>query len=191
MKDYELGHIVIPLLKGVVYADNDNKLWQYLIHSQASARDYLKQVSLELIIDDNEGYAYCQQIIVSQEDAPENPLPKLLHRKPLSYPLSILCLLLRKRILEQDNEGGAVRTVMTESQIIESAIVYLKNKQNEAKNIDLIRTQINKLIELGLLRPLKDAQKTYEVRRIIKAMIDAEWLQKIDNKLAEYLEHDK
>jgi len=47
------------------------------------------------------------------------------------------------------------------------------------------------VVDLGFLRRLKsisDSQVGYEVRRIIKAYIDAQWLAEFDQKLEAYRE---
>ncbi len=51
---------------------------------------------------------------------------------------------------------------------------------------------VNKVAELGFLHKLKPAggaaagQATYEVRRILKAFVDAQWLAEFDARLASY-----
>ena len=44
---------------------------------------------------------------------------------------------------------------------------------------------------VGFLRQLKDQKNTFEVRRILKSFVDAQWLSEMDKRLAEYLEHMK
>ena len=39
---------------------------------------------------------------------------------------------------------------------------------------------------LGFLRPAKNAEHTYEVRRVLKAYIDGQWLADFGTRLAEY-----
>jgi hypothetical protein len=39
---------------------------------------------------------------------------------------------------------------------------------------------------LGFLRPVKNAEQTYEVRRVLKAYVDGQWLADFDARLAEY-----
>ena len=70
--------------------------------------------------------------------------------------------------------------------------VFLPDGPNEAKLIDQIETTINKVAELGFLQKLKPAggaavgPATYEVRRILKAFVDAQWLAEFDTRLATY-----
>jgi hypothetical protein len=42
------------------------------------------------------------------------------------------------------------------------------------------------VVGLGFLRPVKNAEQSYEVRRILKAFIDGQWLADFDTRLAEY-----
>jgi hypothetical protein len=69
----------------------------------------------------------------------------------------------------------------------------MPESSNEARLIDQIETHINKIVELGFLRRLKsngavNAEKggNFEVRRILKAFVDAQWLSDFDGRLAAY-----
>ena len=46
---------------------------------------------------------------------------------------------------------------------------------------------VSKIVDLGFLRRVSGQADTYEVRRIIKAYIDAQWLADFDTQLQEYL----
>ena len=57
---------------------------------------------------------------------------------------------------------------------------------------------MNKVIELGFVRRLKAQadgtsraaqEPVYEVRRILKAFVDAQWLSDFDQRLAQYQAH--
>ena len=72
--------------------------------------------------------------------------------------------------------------------------VFLPYGSNEARLIDQIETTINKVVELGFAHKLKPASVTagpasYEVRRILKAFVDAQWLAEFDTRLANYQMH--
>ena len=70
--------------------------------------------------------------------------------------------------------------------------VFLPDGPNEAKLIDQIETTINKVAELGFLQKLKPAggvsagPASYDVRRILKSFVDAQWLAEFDTRLADY-----
>jgi hypothetical protein len=72
--------------------------------------------------------------------------------------------------------------------------VFLLTKSNEARLTDQIETQLNKIAELGFVRKLKTSSSTsqtshYEVRRILKAFVDAQWLADFDARLDAYRCH--
>jgi hypothetical protein len=41
-------------------------------------------------------------------------------------------------------------------------------------------------MDLGFLRRLDDEGENYEVRRILRAFVDGQWLSEFDQRLAEY-----
>ena len=54
------------------------------------------------------------------EDAPR--LPRLVARRPLSYPVSLMLALLRKRMAEFDASAGDTRLVLTRDEILDDII---------------------------------------------------------------------
>jgi Domain of unknown function (DUF4194) len=76
--------------------------------------------------------------------------------------------------------------MLTRAQIAEMLRVFLPATSNEARLIDQIDANINKAVDLGFLRTTKSAEPVYEVRRILKAFVDGQWLADFDSKLAEY-----
>ena len=55
--------------------------------------------------------------------------------------------------------------------------------------MDRIDTDINRIVELGFLRRLRDRGDQFEVRRILKAFVDAQWLSEFEQRLAQYKDH--
>nr|HRJ24481.1 DUF4194 domain-containing protein [Thauera sp.] len=117
---------------------------------------------------------------------------RLVARRPLSYPVSLLLALLRKKLAEFDAGGGDTRLVLGRDDIVELVRVFLPEGPNEARLIDQIETHINKVVELGFIARLKPtsaspgAPASFEVRRILKAFVDAQWLADFDTRLASY-----
>ncbi|MEK6747950.1 MAG: DUF4194 domain-containing protein [Pseudomonadota bacterium] len=188
----DLSALVVPLLKGVIYQETDAATWNALLNLQARVRDYIVVLGLELMLDEAEGYAFLRARAVADDDAAAK-LPRLVARRPLSFLVSLLLALLRKKLAEFDASGGATRLVLSRMEIVELIRVFLPESSNEAKLIDQVDTHLNKIVELGFLRRLKstagvsDAQTaTYEVRRILKAFVDAQWLADFDIRLVAY-----
>jgi hypothetical protein len=48
---------------------------------------------------------------------------------------------------------------------------------------------LNKVVELGFLTRLRGQDNQFEVRRILKAFVDAQWLSEFEQRLAQYAAH--
>lgn len=177
----ELPGVVTKLFKGVVYSESDEKVWQSLLALTSHVRDYVAVLGLDLILDESEGYAFLK----SRED-PEGTLPRLIPRRQLTFDVSLLLALLRKRLLEFDTNSSELRLIMTEEEIKDMVSVFLPESSNEARILDRLGTNIKKVVELGFLRKLRGETGTYEVARILKAYVDAQWLEEFDARLADY-----
>jgi hypothetical protein len=170
----ELSDVLIGLLKSVVYRDHSPALWREIINRQGAARDHLQLLGLDIVIDDVEGYAYLRQVDTGDDEA--DSIKRLIPRRQLSYPVSLLLVILRKRMLQHDARGGETRLVLTRQQIIELMRTYMTAGSNEAKLEDQIGRYIDRVEELGFLRPMKDTEEGFEVRRILRAFVNADWL---------------
>ena len=184
----ELSSVVVPLLKSVLYQEENPGLWSSLSNLQARVRDYVAVIGLELILDEAEGYAFLRS---RQDDYDESPtaIPRLVARRQLSYPVSLLLALLRKKLAEFDAGGGDTRLILSREEVVELVRIFLPAGSNEVKLIDQIDAVLNKITELGFIRRLHGQGQMIEVRRIIKAFVDAQWLADFDERLAEYRQH--
>jgi hypothetical protein len=180
----DLSVAVAQLMKGVVYRDTHDRAWRSLLELQPQARDYVDVIGLQVVIDEAEGYAFLRQTQADPDEA--EPLPRLVPRRALSFPVSLVLALLRKKLAEFDAQGGDTRLMLSRAQIIEMVRVFLPPTSNEARLTDQIEAHINKVVELGFLRPAKNSEQVYEVRRILKAFVDGQWLADFDARLAEY-----
>jgi hypothetical protein len=183
----DLPLVVTQLMKGVVYRDTHDRAWRSLLEMQPQARDFVDVLGLQVVIDEAEGYAFLRQRPDDPDD-PENSgqLPRLVPRRALSFYVSLLLALLRKKLAEFDAQGDETRLMLTREQINEMVRVFLPATSNEARLTDQIDAHINKVVELGFLRPAKNSEQAYEVRRILKAFVDGQWLADFDVRLAEY-----
>jgi hypothetical protein len=188
----ELSQLMVHLLKGVLYRQDDERLWSSLLRLQARVREQAAVLLLDLVLDEAEGYAFLKSQ-PEPEDADATPRPpRLIARRPLSYPVSLMLALLRKRLAESDAGGGDTRLVLSREEIAELMRVFLPDGTNEARLIDQVDSTITKVVELGYLRKLKPAAGAtqqaarYEVRRILKAFVDAQWLADFDVRLEGY-----
>ena len=192
----DLSSLVIPLLKGVIYRDETTARnagqWSALLDLQARVRDYVDVMGLELVLDEAEGYAFLRAR-AHVEDENAEKLPRLVARRPLSFPVSLLLALLRKKLAEFDAGGGhdveTDRLVLSRDDIVELIRVFLPDASNEVRLMDRVDRDINKIVDLGFLRrmrPQAGQPPEFEVRRILKSFVDAQWLAEFDARLAAY-----
>ena len=182
---YELSAVVVPLLKGVIYQEDNPGLWSSLLNLQPRVRDYVAVLGLELILDEAEGYVFLRAK-PEPEDEQAVKLPRLVARRQLSFPVSLLLALLRKKLAEFDASGGETRLILSRDDVTELIRIFLPAGSNETRFIDQIDSHLNKIIELGFVRRLRGQEQVFEVRRILKAFVDAQWLAEFDARLAEY-----
>lgn len=181
-----LSHVLVSLMKGVVYQENDPVLWQGLLNLQGHVRDHVAILGLQLVLDEPEGHAYLRQRPVA-EGEPE--LPRLVARRQLSYGVSLLLALLRKKLVEADAAGGNTRLVLRRDEVFELVRTFQPEGSNEARRVDRLDADLAKVVDLGFLRKLRGEDEVFEVRRILKAFVDAQWLDTFEQRLAEYRAH--
>jgi hypothetical protein len=177
----KLGPVLVHLLKGVVYRDQHPLIWDDLRTLQSAALDYFKTIGLDLVVDEADGFAYLRQ----DPDLDEGT-PRLIQRRPMSAPMSLLCVLLRKKMVEADAGGGDGRVILSHEQITEMMRLFWPRRADESRIDDRIEQQIRRAVEFELLKPLKSDGQAYELRPIIKALVDADWLAGLDEKLEAY-----
>lgn len=184
-----LSPVVVKLLKGVVFEQDDPRLWQQLLHLQPRIRDYVAVLGLALRVDESEGYAWLTSERSGDDEDSDTTIPQLMPRRPLSYPVSLLIALLRRKLAEADTEGSDPRLILDREDVVSMMRTFLPESSNEAKLVDRIDTHLNSVEKLGFIRRLKGQKDKIEVRRIIKAYVDAQWLNEFDQKLQGYRNH--
>jgi len=182
--ELDLPLVITHLMKGVVYADSHEKAWRHLLPLQAQVRDYVGVMGLTVIVDEAEGYAFLRSKPDDEEE--DGKLPRLIPRRALSFHVSLLLALLRKKLAEFDASGAETRLILTRDQLVEMVRMFLPESSNEARLVDQIDTQLAKIVDLGFLRRITGQEAAYEVRRILKAFVDGQWLAEFDQRLAEY-----
>lgn len=179
------SHILIALLKGIVYNHNE-KVWDELLKpgNEADVKKYFADINLELIIDKSEGYAYLKQ---RQNEDDEEEAPRLIEKRQLNFHVSLLCLLLRKHLIENDREGESTKAILTREEIIQLVKPFYKETTNEANQQKQIEAAMKRVIDEGFLRKMKTEDEQYEVNRIIKAFINADVVKDSLEKLQNYV----
>jgi hypothetical protein len=179
----EVSVALIALMKGVVERDSAPAVWQALARHSSKVRDHIAVLGLELIQAEEEGFAYLRQRPLGDD---EGELPRLVPRRQLSFSVSLLLALLRKKLAEFDARGGDSRLVLSNVDILEMMRLFLPDTGNQVKLQERVERDIAKVVELGFLRVLKGQNNTYEVRRLLKSFVDAQWLHVLDERLKAY-----
>ena len=177
---------LIALMRGVVERNGNSVAWTALLQHTESVRDHVAVLGLDLALDETEGFAYLAQR-APVEGAPE--LPRLIPRRQLSYPVSLLLALLRKKLVEHDAMSSDSRLILSREAIAEMVALFLPDAANQVRQQDRIDANIKRVVELGFLRPLRGQDGQYEVQRILRAFVDAQWLDRFVERLAEYQAH--
>ena len=112
-------------------------------------RDHFATIGVDVVHDDVEGYAYLRSRPVEEG---EEALPRLVRRRALTYNVSLLLVLLRKRLMEFETTGAEGRLVLTTDQIVEMLRLFQAESSNDARVVDQAETTIRKAAELGFLR---------------------------------------
>ncbi len=174
---------IIELMRGVVYREQSEDSWATLDRSAGPVRDHFAAIGVEVVVDDTEGYAYLR---TQDDDDTADPLPRLVKRRSLTYNVSLLLVLLRKRLVEFETTGAEGKLVLSKEQVVEMLRVFLADSTNEARVMDRVDTTLKQVADLGFLRPLRGQSDHWEVRRILKAYVDAQTLSDYAGKLREY-----
>ena len=102
--------------------------------------------------------------------------------------MSLMLALLRKKLAEFDAGSGESRLILSAEQIADMMRLFLADTANEAKLMDRVDSDIRKIVDMGFLRRLRGSEDRFEVRRILKSFVDAQWLGELERRLADYKE---
>ncbi len=180
-----LPSVIVSLMKGVLDRQEDPAVWQALLLLVARVREFVGVMGLELVVSEAEGHAFLRQRPAT-EGEPE--LPRLVARRQLGYSVSLLLVLLRKKLGELDAGGGETRLILSRAEIADLVRLFQEERTNEARATDRVDADIAKVVELGFLRKLRGQEDSFEVRRLLKSFVDAQWLDAFERKLASYRE---
>jgi catechol 2,3-dioxygenase-like lactoylglutathione lyase family enzyme len=179
-----LSVILIHLFRGVVHREDNEARWNLIERYEPRIRDYVRVLGLDLVYDADAGYAFLR--MQEREDEEERELPRLVARRQLSYQVSLILALLRRRLAEHDALSGEERLVLERGDIVEMVRTFLPAGSSEARVEDRIGTHLKRIAELGFIRFLDDSGERVEIKRILAAFVDAQWLGQFEQRLAEY-----
>jgi hypothetical protein len=188
--EQSIATATIMLMREVVYREvpSHEQVWQTLHNHRGGVADHFSAIGIDVVVDDGEGYAY---LSTREPEDGEEPLPRLVRRRSLTYNVSLLLVLLRKRTVEFDATGDDGKLVLTRDQLVEMMRVFQETSSNEARTVDQADRTISQVVDLGFLRELRGQPGTFEVRRILKAYVDAQTLSDLSGRLTAYVGDSK
>lgn len=183
-KSMAFSGTLVALFKGVISRDAHTKHWNTVLAQQAQIDDYVSKIGLVLVVDTSDGYAYLKQQTQIDDHL---DIPRLIPRYPLSYSVSVILVLLRKQLLEFDSGNSAERLILSKQELVDLLRPYLRDTSNEVKQLREIEANLTKIKDMGFIRMLEDAEgNRFEVLRILRSFVDAQWLGEVDKHLQEY-----
>lgn len=180
--------VLIKLLQGVLYHDDVH--WNLLLREFNGVQDYFAKMGMEVYLKEADGYAYLRQPELEAEDGQRVALPRLTRRDRLSYHVTLICVILRERLYAfESSNPDADRLILTETDIIEAARVFYRERGDERTLRRKMTGYIKQVVDLGFLKALPARESRdetrYEVRAILRSKLDSEKLAEIKSKLAD------
>ena len=182
-QEKQIAPVITYLLKGILYQEEKPELWNAFITYENAIQDYFKVIGLAVQLYKSEGFAY---LITIENDASEKSLPSLITRRPLSYPVSLILVLLRRKMTEFETSSNEERLILEKEEVIDMDSAFFSSGSNEVKYQKKIDAYLQKINDLGFIRFLSDKKDKIEVKRVLKAFVDAQWLSDFNTKLAKY-----
>ncbi len=180
--------VILKLLQNPLFSD-ETATWNMLLSHFTSVQEYFARIGLEVRVLEEDGYAFLYQPALEDDEGQAITLPRLTRRDRLTYHATLLCVLLREWIDQfESTHLDAGKCMITDTQIRELLLPFLPARTDERAVQSRIDSAIRRLSDLGFLRRIPDTNSPtyFEVRRILKAKIDAEKLAEIKEKLAHY-----
>ena len=181
----ERNFVLARLLLQPIYRE-DGSLWEALRAERDAITYYFRQIGQELVIDEAEGYAFLRQI----ETEGGEVVPRVGRRQSLGYTATLLLVCLREELARFDAApGDSTRLVRTRQELREMVSQFLRETNNQIRDVRTIDGAIRRLEELTFLRVFgpPDAD-TFEVMRILKARFGPSDLEQVKDRLARHAE---
>ncbi len=173
------------LLGGPLYLE-DGALWETVLRDKTEIAAYFRQIGLELVVDEAEGFAFLRQL----EPRADERVPRLVRRRKLSYDATLLLVCLRDELNRFDVQT-ADQTVLrrTRRELHDLASGFLRESNNQTRDLKAMDAAIEQLVALGFLKAAgTNAPDAFEVRRIVKARFGAGELEAVKERLRAYAE---
>lgn len=174
----------VRLLQGIVYHDDVGNAWNEILAGLTPLSDYFARIGLMLIVNEEDGMAYLRQI-EPELLPPEYPsIPRLFRSVRLTFEASLLCVLLREELRRFEEEiRRDDRCVVEQSSLLELWQSLVPGEDDAVRANRNLSGQLRKLEELKFVRQFEKDPPSWEVRRILKARLPLETLERLRGDL--------
>jgi hypothetical protein len=174
------------LFIGPVYHE-DTQVWETVRAEREYVARYFRQIGQDLVIDEAEGYAFIRQI----EPDGEERVPRIGRRQALGYTATLLLVCLREELARFDAApGDSTRLVLTKPQLRELVLQFVRESNNQIRDMRTVDSAIRRIEELGFVRTVGTAESdTFEVMRILKARLGPPELETVKERLIQHAEN--
>lgn len=174
--------VLIRLLQDAIYAE-DEKNWNLLMNFRDDVEAYFLKIGLMLVIVEQDEFAYLSN--APREDAPEgfSDLPKLTRGKRLSFPVTALCVLLKKHYTQHQENVGSFEppTIRSDELFEEYQSLPIVARNDEWRGRQQFDTQLRKLLtEIRVIRDAKTDEGTYRILPSINSLVTPEFIDQLE-----------
>lgn len=178
---------IVKLLKRTI--DKDDIVWEDILFYQTEIQEYISKIGLELIIKENDGYAFLKQFEIDND----NNTIGIASRRQVGFETSIVLVILRQIIEEFESDPTDFQVTdkfITESELKEQISFFLPEKYNKVKFLKQLDNYIKNVIKLGYLKEsgTNMNEKKYKIHKIIKEKVTLDTLNEFKENLKQYVE---
>jgi len=183
----ERSFVLARLLLAPIYRE-DGSLWETLRSERDAIAHHFRQIGQEVVIDEGEGYAFLRQIELGGGER----VPRVGRRLPLGYTATLLLVCLREELARFETApDDSTRLVLTRQQLRELVGQFLRETNNQVRDLRTIDSAIHRAEELGFVRAFGPSEaETFEIMRILKARFGPAELQQVKDRLTRYAERE-
>jgi hypothetical protein len=179
----EMGVAAVKLLQGVIYAD-DESTWEILLANESELTVYFARIGLVPVIDRSEGIAYLVQLGDDERSGGYERLPRLFRRTPLTYETTLLCVLLRDEYRRfEDEDLDNQRCVVSVDTVFDAWKSFFPADTDEVQLRRRLQSALKKVEDLGFVAKFESEDDAWEVRKILKARLPLEELERLRDRL--------
>ncbi len=176
---------VRKLLKSVVY--HDDPAWMLIRDYELPLREYFGKIGLSIHLDEIGSFAYLYD--ESRDDDNQSTLPALTTRRNLSFPDTLLLVLLRERLDEHEmRDLDGAKLILSGDELVEMIGVFMGDHPDARKVEQSSISSVKRLARYGFLTQRSDGR--FEVRPLLRAKIGADELEAIKIRLGSFIQHN-